>query len=295
MISRRRLLTATAMSAVCKPARANFAIFQGYGNAIGNGLTVNLTFDGSQSNWLGSGGAANFESLIQQAASMIEAVVVTSPMTVNVTASCTNSTGDIGGGGPSDGAYVAYSVVYPYLMAVLQSPGPANLPTPGTAGIPTSVGVWGGTLKAMAAAGYITLGQTGYISPTNPAQDGTISFTKDFPAAYLIGGALQEITHAMGRVFMDNATYATVMSLFRFTSVGTRLFGYNSPPAPVSYFSLDNGNTNLAEYGTSYDPTDFTNANQPNDPFAEYQSSTIYQYLTPLDIVQINAMGFGVT
>jgi len=99
----------------------------------------------------------------------------------------------------------------------------------------------------------------------------------------------------MGRVFFDNTSLTGIMTLFRFASAGTRLYGYNSPPAPSSYFSLDNGNTVLAQYGTSFDPTDFLNSNQPNDPFDEYYEGGTYQYLTPLDIKQINAMGFGVT
>ena len=48
--------------------------------------------------------------------------------------------------------------------------------------------------------------------------------------------------------------------------------------APAAYFSLDGGNTKLADYGRTSDPSDFRNSGMQgsNDPFNEfYNGGTI--------------------
>ena len=85
------------------------------------------------------------------------------------------------------------------------------------------------------------------------------------------------------------------MALYRFSSPGTRVFN-DGIPAPASYFSIDGGQTKLADFGVSSDPSDWLNAPQssltPSDPFDEQASQN---YLTPLDLKMMDVLGFNVT
>ena len=77
-----------------------------------------------------------------------------------------------------------------------------------------------------------------------------------------------------------------------------RLFTDNKP-ATASYFSLDGGNTKLADFGISSDPSDFLNAPNsnltPNDAFDEFYSNNTLQSLTPVDLEMLDALGFNTT
>ena len=85
-----------------------------------------------------------------------------------------------------------------------------------------------------------------------------------------------------------------IFDFYRFTSSGTRLFTDNIP-ASSAYFSLDGGNTKLADFGVSSDPSDFLNSGVQggNDPFNEFYSGSTLQSLTPVDIKMLDALGFN--
>ena len=85
--------------------------------------------------------------------------------------------------------------------------------------------------------------------------------------------ALHELTHAMGRV--PYGPQPDIFDLFRFTSVGTRLFMAGAT-APAAFFSLDGGNTKIADLGKTSDASDFLNSGVQgsNDPFNEYYTGT---------------------
>ena len=54
-------------------------------------------------------------------------------------------------------------------------------------------------------------------------------------------------------------------------------------PAPSAYFSLDGGNTKLADFGVSSDPSDFLNSGVQggNDPFNEFYSGVRFRASRP--------------
>src|SRR5437762_3539166 len=112
----------------------------------------------------------------------------------------------------------------------------------------------------------------------------------NFIGSVLIGGALHELTHAMGRV-----PGASGLSLFRYTSQGNHLFA-GGTPAAASYFSIDGGVTKLADFGVSSDPSDFLNSPAsnltPNDPFDEGIAGST---LTSVDLTMMDVLGFNVT
>jgi serralysin len=107
----------------------------------------------------------------------------------------------------------------------------------------------------------------------------------------LVGVALHELTHAMGRVPYGPAP--DILDLFRFTSPGVHLFS-GADTAPAAYFSLDGGATKLADYGRTSDPSDFLNGGVQgsNDPFNEFYSGGTIQSLSAADKAQLDALGF---
>src|SRR6266481_3383838 len=64
--------------------------------------------------------------------------------------------------------------------------------------------------------------------------------------------------------------------------------------APAAYFSVDGGNTKLADYGRNSDPSDFLNSGVqgPNDPFNEFYTYSTSQDLTTVDKQQLDVLGF---
>ena len=84
-----------------------------------------------------------------------------------------------------------------------------------------------------------------------------------------------------------------IFDFFRFTSPGARMFS-GASTASAAYFSVDGGNTKLADYGQTSDPSDFLNSGVQgyNDPFNEFYSGGTLQSLTTVDKQQLDALGF---
>ncbi|HMG77731.1 MAG TPA: NF038122 family metalloprotease, partial [Xanthobacteraceae bacterium] len=245
---------------------------------------------------------AAVKAIWQEAANIIGSMF-TDNITINLSVDY-SGTGGGASAGPTNGVYESYSTVYSYLKGGA-SPGDSSftgLPLPSSANAPTEVGVWNAELKAMSAAGSLTPGSPGYLSPTGSEIDGNSFFDTDISLNSLLGVALHEFTHAMGRVpFTDGSGDPDVMELERFTSVGNRLSN-NSIPAPASYFSLNGGATSWAAYGQGSDPSDYLNSQNysgygssplsPEDAFNEFYDGNTLQYLTPVDLEQMDVLGF---
>ena len=75
-----------------------------------------------------------------------------------------------------------------------------------------------------------------------------------------------------------------IFDFFRFTSPSTRLIDGNYT-ATAACFSVDGGNTKLADFGQTSDPSDFLNSGVQgaNDPFNEYYIGSTSQVLTIVD------------
>jgi hypothetical protein len=147
-------------------------------------------------------------------------------------------------------------------------------------------------------------------SVANGVIDGAAGFATDIPQGDLVGVALHELTHALGRV-----PGATLLSLMRYTGIGQHDFAGNlaiSPttgkpiPTPASYLSFDGGYTKLADFGQDSDPSDFLNPASnlpvgapasnltPSDPFNEYYVGSTIQALSALDLRELDALGFHI-
>jgi hypothetical protein len=77
------------------------------------------------------------------------------------------------------------------------------------------------------------------------------------------------------------------------TANSERLILDNSSSAPPAYFSVNGGAANLADYGETSDPSDFPNSSTPNDAFDEFYDGNTKQFLTQLDLTQLDVLGFN--
>jgi serralysin len=272
-------------TAVAIPSSYEWAV-QGSpsGSQSGTGSVVTVTSGGITFDLLFDAGApASFETGIEQAASIL-AAAISDKITVNLNIHYSGT----GGGafaGPDSGIYESYSSIRTDLINNA-TPGDTifnALPSGSSIQGQTTVAAWNAQLKLF-----------GLLAPNDTStDDGSATFATDINPSLLIGVALHELTHAMGRVPFGSAP--DIFDLFRFTSAGNYLFSGNIP-VPSAYFSVNGGTTNLAYYGQNSDPSDLLNVS-PNltDPFDEYYSGSTTQTLTPLDLEQLDALGFNLT
>ena len=187
-------------------------------------------------------------------------------------------------GGDLSGSFVSYTS----LRAALASHETSTLDQTFVNSLPNTTSVNGQSGMYVPSAIEKALG---IISPTAPGIDGAVGIGSGVPTADLVGVALHELTHAMGR-----EPGAGTFDLGRYTSPGVHLFSSGST-APASYFSIDGGVTKLADYGQNSDASDMLNSGVqgPNDPFNEFYSGSTFQGLTTVDKQQLDALGFNVT
>lgn len=248
-------------------------------------MQIRLTFDS-----YAQAAPQAFRDAITAAATLLSATFENA-VVLNITIGYGEYPGDgsaeVNGGasaGPASGGYASYSQVRTWLAgtedAAVQT-GVAALPaTTAIQGSP-SVLVWRSQQKVF-----------GQIAGNAAGADGYAGFATNISTSLLEGVALHELTHVMGRV---PSTTPDIFDLFRFTSQGTRLF--SSSGTTAAYFSLDGGKTHLADYGRTSDPSDFLNSSSltPNDPFNETYSGGTAQALTPIDRLQLQALGYIAT
>ncbi len=243
---------------------------------VAGGITINLLFDAAA-----MAAPASFRAGIQQAASLLTAAI-SDPITVNIKIDY-SGTGGGAAAGPDDGLYESYSSVRANLINNA-TPGDTTfnaLPTGSSIQGQTNVAVWNAQLKLWGILG----------ANDTSTDDGSATFATDINPNLLVGVALHELTHAMGRVPYGSAP--DIFDLFRFTSPGVHLFS-GADTAPAAYFSLDGGNTKLADYGRTSDPSDFLNSGVQgsNDPFNEFYNGGTIQSLSAADKAQLDALGF---
>jgi hypothetical protein len=272
--------SALPMLAAADTGSGSTAIDPGSAVAVtSGGITINLLYDAAA-----LAAPASFRAGIQQAVSIL-AAAISDKITVNIKIDY-SGTGRGASAGPDHGLLLSYSSIRADLV---------NNATPGdttfnalTAGSSiqgqSSVAVWNAQLKLWGLIG----------ANDTTTDDGAAFFATDIDPSLLVGVALHEFTHAMGRI--PYGTQPDIFDFFRFTSPGTRLF-QGGATAPAAYFSLDGGNTKLADYGRTSDASDFLNSGVQgaNDPFNEFYNAGTSQQLTAADLKQLDALGFHLT
>jgi hypothetical protein len=244
-------------------------------------MNINIEFD---SNALAA--PASFRNAVLTAASLMDAA-----LTDNITVNIGVGYGEIEGtpvsstsaeGGPNTGDFFTYSQIRSLLLSHASSGDTTfnSLPAGTSIQGQTWVAVWSAEEKAL-----------GLLGANSSAIDGYVGFGTGIPVSLMVGVALHEIGHAMGRI--PNGSEPDIFDLFRFTSPGTRLFS-GSSTAPAAYFSVDGGATDIADYGRTSDPSDFLNGSRtPEDSYNEYYDSGTLQHLTTADLQQLDALGFN--
>jgi hypothetical protein len=114
---------------------------------------------------------------------------------------------------------------------------------------------------------------------------GQVSFS--VPSSGRKAADIHEIGHAMGRetAFYDNST-PVPFDLTRYSSAGTLHWTGSGTP---DYFSLDGGKTDLANFDTTSDYSDFAVDNlTPADPFDFEVDGSV----TSIDLEVMNVIGF---
>jgi 20S proteasome alpha/beta subunit len=244
--------------------------------ATSGGLTFNLIFDAAA-----MAAPASFRQGIQQAAAILSGAI-SDKITVNLKIDY-SGTGGGAAAGPDNGQFVSYSTVKADLINN-ETPGDTSfnaLPAGTSIQGQSNVAVWNAQLKLF-----------GLLSPNDTTtDDGSATFATDINPNLLVGVALHELTHALGRV--PYGPQPDIFDFYRFTSAGTRLF-LNGATAPASYFSEDGGVTKLADLGRNSDSSDFLNSGiqGPNDAFNEFYTGSTIQGLTSIDKVMLDALGF---
>jgi hypothetical protein len=247
------------------------------------GIIINLLFDAAA-----MAAPASFRAGIQQAAAILTGAI-SDKITVNIQIDY-SGTGGGAAAGPDNGLYESYSSVRANLINNA-TPGDTifnALPSGTSIQGQSNVAVWNAQLKLWGVLG----------ANDTSTDDGSATFATDINPNLLVGVALHELTHAMGRVPYGPpySSAPDVFDLFRFTSVGTRLIS-GSNTAPAAYFSVDGGNTKLADYGHNSDPSDFLNSGVQgsNDPFNEFYTGSTIQGLSAVDKQQLAVLGFHTT
>src|SRR5450755_1236787 len=210
------------------------------------GITINLLFDAAA-----MAAPASFRAGIQQAASILTATI-SDRITVDIKIDY-SGTGGGAAAGPDAGFYESYTSIRADLINN-ETPGDTTFNAlPGGSSIQgqTNVAVWNAQLKLWGILG----------ANDTSTDDGSATFATDINSNLLVGVALHELTHAMGRVPYGPpyGSQPDVFDLFRFTGPGTQLINGGNT-APAAYFSVDGGNTKLADFGQNSDPSDFLNA-----------------------------------
>jgi VCBS repeat-containing protein len=234
----------------------------------------------------------SFQNAMQSAANILDSLIVNN-ITVYIQVTYDTSLGTSAEGGDLNGNAVSYSTLRNALAANATSSADQTFVN----SLPTTSSISGvdGSGSAVAKSSFYVPSAIekglGLISATASAADGAVFMGSQIANSLLVGVALHEITHAMGR-----EPGVGPFDLFRYTSSGQYLFS-SSATAPAAHFSINGGSTDLADFGQTSDSSDFLNSGVQGstDPFNEFYSSHTQQTLTAVDKELMDVLGFSTT
>ncbi|CAL74763.1 hypothetical protein BRADO0843 [Bradyrhizobium sp. ORS 278] len=281
--------TATAMAAAATPfALPAGAVSAPVLHADGSetvavhtgGLTFNLTFDAAA-----AAAPESFRAGVEQAAAILSSAI-TDQATVNLAI-------DFAGTGGGAGANVSNGVLASYTQVRTDLQDHAAAGDTVFDNLAATRAVQGHSQVFVSNAQAKVLG---LIDPNNTTtEDGFAIFNTDIPNQSLVGVALHELSHALGRV--PSPGNLDIFDLFDYTRAGQHLINNNIASGPPAYFSLDGGHTKIADYGQTSDPADFLNTGIQggHDPLNEFYNPTTSQTLSPIDLVVLETLGYNIS
>jgi hypothetical protein len=257
-------------------------------------VIINISYDASVNN-----APAGFKPAVAAAVQFLQSTF-TIPVTINIAVGFGEVNGDpstlqtVGGDLGRSQFFFGPSVTYTQLRNALineGAPGASTLPT--TAPTSKNLDMSRAEEKALGLFtdntsmldGWVGFSTTAAFSydPNNRAVAGKYDF---------IGVVEHEITEVMGRLSNLNQSgeYAPI-DLFRFSASGVRQLTTGSP----SYFSIDNGATNLNNWnnfttGNNGDLADWAPSAAP-DSFLDNSNSGVVNPVTATDITLMKALG----
>jgi FG-GAP-like repeat/Calx-beta domain/Bacterial pre-peptidase C-terminal domain len=143
----------------------------------------------------------------------------------------------------------------------------------------------------------------GHFTGNSNTIDGYVAFGTGVAANSWTNVALHEITHAMGRVTLHYESNPVILDMFRYDAPGHFQWTEGATSAAQSYFSINGGQTDLADFGVYSDYSDFLNPGPtplgapysnltPHDPFNELYGNDTFTSLTAVDITTMDVIGF---
>lgn len=255
-------------------------------------MDLNLLYDSTTQT-----APAGFTTSLNAAAAYLDSLIH-DQITVNITVSYGTLNGTtIPAGGAYGGEY-AYLVNYGSLASALsnvQSLDGGSIATALPATNPS-----GGQRVAVSGAEGKALG---LLAANATAADGYVAFSDNPQANYattdtavagkydFFGQALHELTHALGRISFLGGTVGvppSLLDLYRYASPGVL---QTTPWAPA-YFSLDQGTTNLDQFATTGDASDWSGG-AGSDAFNAYGTYGAAEPLSTIDQLELSALGFS--
>lgn len=297
ILTRRKLLIGGAASLIASPTIAKFP----RGSTIiapGAGLIINLSNNAS---W--SGAPQYYKDDVIWARDQLQAACPNTPITITVTIGYTEinggALGSLAANTSSSGilpsaSFVSFSTLKAKMAARTNQPAAfssvvANLPAGTSIGGKTNLSPSWPTCKALgmfSGAGFSSAPS----GPNDTSQvDSAMGIGASWSSTKTRGVFLHELSHAMGRIAGE-----VVFIFSRFTAAG--VWDTSSGGATNAFFSTDGGTTNRANFAASSDLGDFADTvidpgSGLTDSFDASQTNPA-QFITPLDFIQLQAMGF---
>lgn len=259
-------------------------------------LTFNTTYAASVTS---SPYAAQIQSAFNAAANTYASMFV-NPVTVNIQVGWGELLGSpvtsLGVAGMYGSGSYGYSQMQTMLRATATSAADqtayANLPGTNPAGS-LNYTLTPALAKALGVAPATSAGYDGYIgfgsnySFDFNRTDGISAGAYDFT-----GVALHEISHVLGRVSgLGSSTPSNALPIdaFRYTAPGTPSFNYGA----ATYFSIDGGITNLANFASGSGQERDSWVHTPGDAFSYAGTTGIVNDLTTADRILMDVLGWN--